>query len=187
MTNPHMRRKRPQQVRRALLDQATRLAARHGLGAVTMQAVADAAGVTKGGFTHHFPSKQALIDAVFDDLLAAIEADLQARIKADDKPQGAFTRAYVGAVFDMKHDEASPWVALSISILTDADLRRRWSERYAALLAAWPGDEHDLRQSMVRLAADGMWLADLVGTPLPQREQLRDLLLYEAGANSAPD
>jgi DNA-binding transcriptional regulator YbjK len=60
MANPYHRQKQPEAVRRALLEQAARLAVEQGVAAVTVQAIADAAGVTKGGLTHHFPSKQAL-------------------------------------------------------------------------------------------------------------------------------
>jgi AcrR family transcriptional regulator len=68
--NAYSRKKQPEQVRRALLDCAAQLAVENGLSAVTLQAVAEAAGVTKGGLLHHFASKQILIEAVFANLLA---------------------------------------------------------------------------------------------------------------------
>ncbi|RYG89090.1 MAG: TetR/AcrR family transcriptional regulator, partial [Alphaproteobacteria bacterium] len=73
--NAHKRKKQPELVRRALIDHAARLAVEQGLAAVTVQAVSDAAGVTKGGFMHHFPSKQALVDAVFTELIEIIDRD----------------------------------------------------------------------------------------------------------------
>ena len=86
-------------------------------------------GVTKGGLLHHFPSKQALIDAVFADLLDALDRDLDARIAADPEPLGAFTRAYVASVFDMALEaDGAVWAALSISMLIDPQPRRLWSE-----------------------------------------------------------
>jgi hypothetical protein len=51
MGNAYTRIKQPELVRRALLDHAAKLAVEQGLAAVTVQAVSDAAGVTKGGFT----------------------------------------------------------------------------------------------------------------------------------------
>ena len=65
MPEAHKRVKDPQAVRRRLMDEAKKLAIESGISAITVQAVASAAGVTKGGFLHHFPSKQALIDAIF--------------------------------------------------------------------------------------------------------------------------
>ena len=101
MDNAYQRKKQPEAVRRALLDQAARLAVEEGMAAVTVQAVSDAAGVTKGGFIHHFPSKQALIDAVFEELLDTLSDDLDRRLAADPQPYGSFTRAYVESVLEL--------------------------------------------------------------------------------------
>ena len=80
-----------------------------------MQAVAAAAGVTKGGLFHHFGSKQALIEGLFADLLARVDAEIDAAIEADPKPRGSFTRAYVNAVFTGKaFGFTTPWAALSM-------------------------------------------------------------------------
>ena len=54
------------------MDEAKKLAIESGISAITVQAVASAAGVTKGGFLHHFPSKQALGLAVIDEILAGM-------------------------------------------------------------------------------------------------------------------
>src|SRR3546814_10243849 len=58
MSLSHQRKKQPELVRRSLIDCAARIVAEAGVGGATIQAVADAAGVTKGGLLHHFPSKQ---------------------------------------------------------------------------------------------------------------------------------
>jgi AcrR family transcriptional regulator len=178
MENRHMRKKEPERVRRALLDHAARLAVEQGLAAVTVQAVADAAGVTKGGFMHHFPSKQALVDAVFAELLDTLDRDLDARIAADPEPRGAFTRAYLFSVFDMPPSQSGgPWAALYVSMLADADLRALWARWYAARLDRHRATDDDVRLAAVRAAADGVWLADLTGARLAERERLRNLLL----------
>ena len=82
MTSAYHRKKQPELVRRNLIEQAIRLMAEEGLHAVTVQAVSDAAGVSKGGFMHHFSSKHALVEAAFAELLAALDADLAARMAA---------------------------------------------------------------------------------------------------------
>ncbi|MET3579066.1 AcrR family transcriptional regulator [Mesorhizobium robiniae] len=176
--NAHKRKKQPEIVRRALLDHAARLAAAQGLAAVTVQAVADAAGVTKGGFIHHFPSKQALIDAVFQELLDAIDRELDERIAADPEPYGSFTRAYVEAVFRVGVEGGGgPWAPLSILMLTDADLRALWVDWFQARFERHRATDSDMRHAVARLAADGIWLADLATMALPDRQQLRAELL----------
>ena len=177
MDNAHKRKKQPELVRRALIDQAARLAVEEGLAAVTVQAVADAAGVTKGGLMHHFPHKQALIDAVFGEMMDTIDRDIDKRIAADPEPYGSFTRAYVEAVFGMAQGAGGPWAALSISTLTDAGLRALWAKWFHGRLERHHATDADLRLVVVRLAADGVWLADLGGITLPDSNQLRGQLL----------
>jgi AcrR family transcriptional regulator len=185
MENPYARKKQPEAVRRALLDRAAELAVAQGLAAVTVQAVADAAGVTKGGFMHHFPSKQALIDAVFQELLDALDRDLDARIAADpdarpetpSKAWGLFTRAYLDAVLDMVPGTGGgPWAALYVSMLADPDLRALWAGWYEARLERHRATDDDVRLAAVRTAADGIWLADLTGITIKGRADLHALL-----------
>ena len=59
------RRGRPSN-RRSVLDAATRVALREGPGAVTIDAVVTEAGMSRGGVLYHFPSKDALLQALVD-------------------------------------------------------------------------------------------------------------------------
>jgi AcrR family transcriptional regulator len=53
-----------QQIDEGILDRAAALFARHGFEQTSLQAVADAVGLSKAGLLHHFPSKDALHEAV---------------------------------------------------------------------------------------------------------------------------
>jgi len=92
MSNAHMRKKDPDKVRRSLLDRTARLAVDQGPQAITIQAVAEAAGVTKVGLLHHFSSNQALIEAVFADLLPQLVDESDRYMAEDSEPVGRFTR-----------------------------------------------------------------------------------------------
>ena len=155
----YTRTKRPEQVRRALLDHAAAIAIDHGVAGVTVQAVAAAAGVTKGGLFHHFGSKQALIESLFADLLGRVDAEIDAAIAADPKPRGSFTRAYVNAVFTGRtFGFATPWAALSMVVVTDPPLRRLWNDWIKARLKRHRSTDGTADLQIVRLAADGAWL-----------------------------
>ena len=174
----YRRRKQPELVHRALLDQTAKLVVEHGLAAVTVQAVAEAAGVTKGGLLHHFPSKQALIDAVFADLLEALDRQLDARIAADPEPRGAFTRAYLDSVFAIEPEGyAAVWAALAISMLTDPPLRQQLADWQGARQARHRATDGSQALAAIRLAADGIWLADLTGVTVERRADMRAFLL----------
>ncbi len=60
----------PLDARRAALDAARELFAERGFDGTAIQDVASAVGVTKQAVLHHFPSKEALREAVLAELLA---------------------------------------------------------------------------------------------------------------------
>jgi AcrR family transcriptional regulator len=59
----------PGDLRSRLLDAAVELFAQQGYDATSVSQVITRAGVAKGGFYHHFPSKEALLYEVYGDLI----------------------------------------------------------------------------------------------------------------------
>lgn len=166
MTEAHRRKKQPDVLRPQLLQSAAQLALEAGLRAVTLDAVASRAGVSKGGLQHHFPSKQALLDALFDEAVDTFSQDVAAASEADPEPAGRAARAYIQATL---HDAAQAATAsylhlLLALMLTDADTRERWLPRIAEITRPDPlPDAQAARLMICRLAADGLWLSDLLG------------------------
>lgn len=181
MSEAHTRRKQPDVVRRALLQEAARIAANEGLAAVTIDSVAKAAGVTKGGLFHHFQSKQALIDGVMAEAIALLEEDVERRMEGDPEPYGRFTRAYVDCMFaDLEREDARLWAAICASLMADASLRKTWSDWFTARLARHAETDGALEHAIARLAADGVWHASLYGMEAecgPDRNALRGRLI----------
>lgn len=180
MSEAHKREKQPELVRRSLLDHAARSAVEEGLASLTLQAVADAASVTKGGLLHHFPSKQALIEAVFEDMLGRLDEEIERLMAEDSVEQGRFTRAYIDAFFQVTRDgPKSPWAALAISSMTDAGLRALWSDWMKDRLLRHAATDSHPAFKLARYAADGIWLANLTeadGIPSAELTGLHDQL-----------
>jgi AcrR family transcriptional regulator len=59
--------------RQRILDAAVAVAHDVGPAHLSLDAVAERAGVSKGGLLYHFPTKQALLEAIVESHLAAIE------------------------------------------------------------------------------------------------------------------
>lgn len=154
------RKKQPEAVRRALLESAATLAAEQGLAAVSIQAVADLAGVTKGGLFHHFSNKDALIDGMLMHLLDLMDAAIEARMQRDPQPFGSFTRAYVDSVL-LEGSDGMPqeWSALVAAIAHEARLLDLWFEWLQARLERHHDTDGTPLHEIVRLAADGAWLS----------------------------
>jgi AcrR family transcriptional regulator len=162
MSNAHRRKKQPALVRQQLLDVAAELVNEEGVNAVTLDAVAGASGVSKGGLLHHFPTKAALLDALFDDLLERFDMDIDRHMRLDPSSQGRFTRAYLLAAAGIRDDrnEARHWTQATIAMLAEPRLRQRWHDWLEERMEAYVGTDSRLEAQIVRFAADGLWLSD---------------------------
>lgn len=186
-TRGSRRKKAPAHVRSALLRAAADIATEHGVQAVTLEAVAERAGVSKGGLQYHFRSKQALFDALFAQTLERFEAQMKASIAADPHPAGANARAYLHAAMN----EAAPAASTNLlrvlvaSMMTDPDARERWAKPMRELSRPDPLPlEQAARLMICRLAADGMWISELLGyqslSPALRDEIVRQLEVMTA-------
>ena len=171
MSLAHTRRKQPEQVRRAILDCANRLIAERGAAELSIQAVADAAGVSKGGVFHHFPNRQALIFAMLQDLLEQSSDQIDALMAADPVPHGRFTRAYVQMILmDDDPDQIRACTALMQVTLFDPETCILWTNWLNSRLAEHAATDGDPALELVRLAADGTWLTARTQDILPDND-----------------
>jgi len=171
------RKKQPELVRRAILDHAESLVMSEGVAGLTIQAVAAAAGVTKGGVFHHYASKQALLEAMFADMVDRLDAEIDGHLQTDTA-RGCFTRAYietllVGPAFGV----GSPFDALSAAVMTDPTLWQAWDGWFAARMERHAGTDAHPHLEIVRFACDGAWLSYFDRRPGAELQDLRDRLV----------
>ncbi|WP_185640428.1 TetR/AcrR family transcriptional regulator [Burkholderia stagnalis] len=170
------RKKAPEQVRARLLVAASEIVTEHGVQALTLEAVAKRANVTKGALQYHFENKQGLLDALFEQTTTRFGAQMDARIAADPQPAGAAARAYVHTTLDETNPAASIDLlrALVASMVSEPRTRARW----AVPLREWTRpDPVPLEQAatlmICRLAADGLWFANILGFQDDMPDDLR--------------
>lgn len=154
--------------RRALLDSATRLFADQGFSATSLDEVAADARVTKGAVYHHFANKQALFEAVADEVEGEVAAALvTAGAEASDPWEGAVAG-----------------LDCFLESLLDSVYRRLCFEEGPAVMgfANWwqHGEKHTIgviRGMLAALAADGL-------VDHPDLDALTDLLFGMAVATA---
>jgi AcrR family transcriptional regulator len=103
-----------------LLDAASAAFLEHGADDVSLEEIARRAGVGIGTLYRHFPTRQALLEAVYRDQVAALEARAQELLKAE--PPGDALAAWLRALMKFSSTKHSLTSALLASLGKDSDL-----------------------------------------------------------------
>jgi AcrR family transcriptional regulator len=162
-----------------VLDAYETLLIEAGPAATTLDAVATAAGVSKGGLLYHFASKDALAAGLLARLAERSAADAEAiRTAAEgavayylatSAPGGAvpggLTRTYLAALRVADHAR-DPGAVRDALTAVDADALAALDARLGDPVLAW----------LVQLIGDGLYLRTLVGTPLPPGLDVAEVL-----------
>lgn len=155
--------------RLALLQAAARVVERQGSAQLTLEAVAAEAGLSKGGLLYHFPTKQALIEAMVAQLVEEFSQDVEER-----RQGGAFLPAYIRATFDY-HPQLSVASVLAAALSHDPPLLEPLQRGFEAWRQAALADPVSApRADLVRLAVDGLWFTELFAlAPLAGKDRRR--------------
>jgi AcrR family transcriptional regulator len=160
-----------QSKRELLLMAAANVVRRDGSDALTLDRVAAEAGVSKGGLLYHFDSKAALVRALVDALVQGFEVALGA---VEDGAPGSFTRAYLRATAHPNSGDTAVTAGLLAAVAVAPELLEPLRARYRDWAGRFDADGIDATDALiVRLASDGLWLAELLGfePPAPKRRQ----------------
>lgn len=163
----------------ALLAAAHAVVLKKGGSALTLDAVAAEAGLSKGGVLYHFPTKESLILGMIQEELDKTDRELEAALAAEasasggSPPPGAFARAYVEVSFAALEATEAGFGGLLAAIANDLGIldsyRRRtgiWKEKFSA-------DGLDpTRAEIIRLTTDSLFYTSLLGGAMPSREEL---------------
>ncbi|WP_041528140.1 TetR/AcrR family transcriptional regulator [Paracoccus aminophilus] len=169
------------QIDAAIIDRAAGLFARHGFTHTSIQQIADAVGYSKAGLLHHFPSKQAIYDAVLDTLLAHTQ-EVSARVSALP-PGRERDLAVIEAATDFNFEQ--PGIGAlgnSIAASTQPDnerLKAIGTHIYASLAVdlSAPDPERLIR---ISVALAGVGIASSMDIPIELKRAWRPFMIASA-------
>jgi AcrR family transcriptional regulator len=151
--------------REEILKAATAVLNGNGFEHFTLDAVARQAGVSKGGLLYHFPTKEALIEALAHYHTQRREAELAARIADEPPSPGRAMRAYLALTPPEVGLEGLVMIARrpELGAVIEAHLQR--------VMAILRNDGLDpALVAMLTLVVDGTLLSTVLGLPDPGRE-----------------
>ena len=148
-----------------LLDAAGAVVMREGAQALTLDAVAEEAEVSKGGLLYHFKSKRDLVEGMVERWLAEFGREM-------DDEDDAFVRGYIKASAPAGNE-----LGMLAALVADPSLLVAVRKQYGIWQDRVEREGRDpVDATVARLAADGLWLAELLGMGPPTGE-LRERVL----------
>jgi AcrR family transcriptional regulator len=169
--------------RDTLLRAASQVVIDRGVEALTLDAVAQQSGVSKGGLLYHFPNKDALFVGMIEQLIQDFESALQAEYEQDDAlgTPGRWLRAYIRAILRNSHHSLALIARLSILTVNNPELLssvEAYDRKWRSLLESDGLDP--IQATIIQLAIDGLWFSEVFqfsALSEPHRAQIVEKLL----------
>lgn len=154
-----------------------------GPSAVTLESVAERAGVSKGGLLYHFPTKAALFVGLLERVRDAVDAEMSQRAATGDA-----ARAFLEYARPESDDEGGFFTSLLAAVRTGEDADPRALAVLAQSFEAWEKPMRravadEVQAEIIRLVGNGLYLSAIAGLPQPDPallERVFDRLLAAA-------
>lgn len=147
-----------------IIEAVYSLVQKHGIARMTMETVAEKAGISKSGLFYHFPTKELLIEAMMNRLFDQFDHQLNQEYEADQNPGGR-TRSYIKTTFLMHDQEENEFVvALLAALVNNPELLKPARDYYELWQTQLENDQIDpVIATIIRLTTDGLWFSELFG------------------------
>ncbi|MEH6942313.1 TetR/AcrR family transcriptional regulator [Bacillus sp. JJ722] len=160
--------------REIILKAATEFIINHEFNALTLDAVAKQAGISKGGLLYHFPNKEALNLGLAEHIFGEFTERFNDCAERDPIEDGKWTRALIHAsIWDLKNNNGELNIGLYAASALNPELAKSISKYYQYLQDRI---EHDgispVTAAVIRLAVDGLYYSELFNIS-PLNEDLR--------------
>jgi len=163
----------------AILDAAETVVGELGAAHLTLDAVAHEAEVSKGGLLYHFPTKEALLQAMVTRLCDRFDAKKAVVLRQEGPDPPAALRAHLKTAFAYMKEHKRVSAAILAAGANNPKLLDPVRERIAGEVAALPGDPRQVARGLViMLAVDGLWFNELLET-MSLAPKLRQAVMAE--------
>lgn len=150
------------QKRDMLLRAAADIVNEQGVSALTLDAVAQRAEVSKGGLLYHFNNKQALIQGLVDHANELYRENVRSYVDGDQ--QGKWLQAFIEATRKHRKENKAVTSAILAAQGNDRNLLAPLQATYQEWQDHIQADGLDpVDATIYRLAVDGLWLSDIFG------------------------
>ncbi|WP_163538548.1 TetR/AcrR family transcriptional regulator [Gracilibacillus sp. YIM 98692] len=173
--------------RHKILEAAALIVKEKGSDALTLNAVAERAKVSKGGLLYHFSTKESLVEGLVQHMNEIYRYNVEELVEKDEKDQGKWARSFIHVM----HDKSVENETISAGMLAAQGMNPKLLKPLQDTYADWQNNiEHDgidhVDATILRLAVDGLWLSEIFGLG-PLNPSLRKKVLERLTDQTYPD
>jgi AcrR family transcriptional regulator len=164
-----------------ILDAVEAVIMDKGITHLSLDSVARKAGVSKGGLMYNFPTKDALLTALVERMVAEYYRDMQTAMAALPESKGRHYKASVRLAFNVDEKKQKLGLALLAAMSYNSKLLDPLKAAYQAdLKKLFKSGPCPGRAAVVSLACDGLMFRKILGlAPLSrtQKEKVKNEML----------
>lgn len=163
--------------KKRLLEAASKIIITQGSGALTLEAVASEAGVSKGGLLYHFPNKEELINGLNLYTLERFRDRIREEVNLGKSYIEAYAEATMNDLFQ------SEFLGIDASVLAASanhrSVLKKWNEECLRFKeeVEKQGVPFELGMSL-RLACDGLWYSKMFGIGTLKEDEQKRIIEY---------
>ncbi len=156
--------------REVILDAATELAAEIGIKTLTLQSVADRAGVSKGGLLYHFPSKMSLLKGLIVRYVDQVKTQSLAEVGTSADTMRQLLRSRIE--HEREHDNREAACGMLAVIAEEPELLEPIRDHHNWLWQQSKQSSEPFALLLPWLAIEGLMFLELLGaSPLSETER----------------
>lgn len=163
--------------RQHILKSGTEFILEHDFNALTLEAVANYAGISKGGLLYHFPNKDALLKGLADYVFEQYTNLFYEYAANDPVDKGKWTRSLIQVSNWDLENNAKLNIGIMATSMLDPNMTKEMSEGYQHMQSKIEQDKLDpVDASIIRLAIDGLYYSQLLNMA-PLQKDLREKVI----------
>jgi AcrR family transcriptional regulator len=162
-----------------ILSAARKIVEDDGAGALTFDELTKVSGITRGGITYHFPTKEDLLRGLLEADFRQWDESEAALTPCDCDPETARLLGFIRTLTATDESQRRFLCGMLSAATLDPSLMDPCRQELRERLGRKQWTERDLRQHLVHLAAEGlMWqeLFQMYSMPAPARARLVALM-----------
>lgn len=163
--------------KRQIIETAKHYILANHFHALTLEAVAKEAGISKGGLLYHFPSKEQLIISVAQHVFEQFDRRLNELALADSNEYGKWARAYIQTAKEDLLANRELYLGIFAVSLLHKEAADHLSALYTTSLALLKNDALDeLTIDFIRLTIDGLYYSKVLNTAPLSKQRTENIL-----------